>query len=302
MITNFDSRQLIHQIAVDRKKNGIVNQMLSDMDEANGLIADFIKKTEGVYTKKRYQQIKSFVRKKSDELGKAVIADSSQEEFIKLELEEQEILWNRHMVGSGVNLTYPTIQQAVTTATFGQYTASSNFENYLNSFADQYFNVWDSNVRGGYLSGITTKEIVRRVLGTKASGAKAAEHGAMHALRVSLERNTRTALQAMACATRKLIYEKNEDIFSGYKWLATLDLRTCKDCSSLDGAIRENMTDFPDLPVHYNCRCIIVPVVKGYEELEGRTRASLFGETDAVTYEEWVESLPEDLKSAIISE
>lgn len=297
MISAFDSQQLIHQLAVDRRINGIVKQCISDMENADGLIADFIRKTEGVYTKQRYHQIKRFIKKRADELGKTVAADTSQEDFIKYELEEQQNLWNKHMAGSNVNLKYPTVSQAVTTATFGQYTASSNFENYLNSLADQYFNVWDSNVRGGYLAGITTQEIVRKVVGTKAVAAKVADHGAMHALRVSVQRNTRTALQAMACETRKLIYQENEDIFSGYKWLSTLDLRTCHDCSKLDGMVQEKMSDFPELPLHYNCRCIIVPVVKDYDDLDDNQRASQFGMTDAVTYEEWIESLEPDVKA-----
>ena len=172
MISQFDSRQLVHQLVLDRKINGIVRQCLSDMEAADSLISEFIQKSEGVYTKKRYGQIRSYIKERADELGKTVKADTTQEDFIKYELEEQETLWNRQLAGSGFNMKYPTVQQAVTTATFGQYTASSNFENYLNGLADQYFNVWDSNVRGGYLSGITTKEIVRKVLGTKAVAAK----------------------------------------------------------------------------------------------------------------------------------
>lgn len=297
MISQFDSRQLVHQLALERKMNGIIRQCIADMDNADGLIAEFIQKSEGVYTKKRYGQIRSFIKERAGELGKAVKADTSQEEFIKYELEEQQNLWNRQLAGSGLNLNYPTLQQAVTTATFGQYTASSNFANYLDSLADQYFNVWDSNVRGGYLSGITTKEIVRKVLGKGASSAKVREHGAMHALRVSVERNTRTALQAMACETRKLIYEKNEELFDGYKWLSTLDLRTCKDCGSLDGQVKEHLEDFPQLPLHYNCRCIIIPVLKDYGELDDDTRASMFGETGAATYEEWIETLDPETRA-----
>lgn len=64
-------------------------------------------------------------------------------------------------------------------------------------------------------------------------------------------------------------FEDIRDQIGGYQWSAILDERTCRICKSLDGIYFE--PDNPALaelkpPIHPNCRCILVAVLK--EELE----------------------------------
>lgn len=213
-----------------------------------------MKKTDGVWTKKRYAEINKYLKEVASDLKTKVNEDMSVEDFIEYELLAQEKLYKKHLKGNKSNFNFPTVEQAVTTATFGSYTKSSSFENYMDSLESQFYNIWDSNVREGYLLGTPTQKIVRDVVGYQAKNAQLAQAGAMHQFKNSVMANTRTALQAMANDTRKLVMQKNEELFDGYEWVATLDRRSCLVCGSLNGKIEKKITDFGEQPpVHFNC-------------------------------------------------
>lgn len=139
---------------------------------ANRKVSLMIKESKGIGTKIRYNQIRKYVKETAKNLKNKITEDTQYEDFIEYELESQKKLFKKYLKGSNVNFKFPTVEQAITTATFGQYTATSNFENYLNSLESQFFNIWDSNVREGYLTGISTQDVVRKVVGTQAKNAK----------------------------------------------------------------------------------------------------------------------------------
>ena len=81
------------------------------------------------------------------------------------------------------------------------------------------------------------------------------------------------------------VFNVNRKHFTGFMWVASLDKKTCLECIPLDGKIwTEGPNDgdgpvvFPDgdamviegkpppQPLHPNCRCVMVPVMKGMEE------------------------------------
>jgi SPP1 gp7 family putative phage head morphogenesis protein len=86
-----------------------------------------------------------------------------------------------------------------------------------------------------------------------------------------------------------------------YKYLATLDCRTCAVCGALDGKVfkvsdAKTGVNFP--PIHSNDRCTITPVVPGMAESGGR--AACDPETGknymvpaGMTYEGWRRSIAE---------
>ncbi len=44
-------------------------------------------------------------------------------------------------------------------------------------------------------------------------------------------------------------------------WIATLDLKTCFECSSNHGKIYQITEDVvPQPPLHFHCRCVIIPM------------------------------------------
>lgn len=223
-MTEYESKAILHQIQLERVENGIVRKCLLQLENASRQLAKEIKKTSGVYTKKRYQEIRKYIKDVSKELKENINTDMDIDAFIEYELEAQVKLYKKY---AGVNMVAPAKEQVITTATFTPYTATSTFENYLESLELGFFNVWDSQVRSGYINGLTTQTIVKGVMGEVAKNAQVADFGAIHQLRNSIQTNTRTALQSFASETRNLIYRQNAELIDGYKWVATLDRRTC---------------------------------------------------------------------------
>jgi len=115
----------------------------------------------------------------------------------------------------------------------------------------------------------------------------------------------RTSIQRNAVEVTNATVAKNEDLFIGSKFIATLDLDTCPTCGDLDGNLYTfkkhgkaagRYADRPDIPVHPYCRCIYAPVTKTWrelgfdrDELSPGTRASMDGQVpETLDYDEWV--------------
>ncbi len=77
----------------------------------------------------------------------------------------------------------------------------------------------------------------------------------------------RTYVQAANIGAQMAVYKRNEDVIKGYKWLATLDNRTCLNCAVGDGHVYGLHDKRPDLPLHPGCRCLYLPVTKSFREL-----------------------------------
>ena len=84
------------------------------------------------------------------------------------------------------------------------------------------------------------------------------------------------------------VYRENADLLSSVKWCATLDMDTCEDCAALDGQEWPLDEDHPEPPYHPNCRCVLTPQVKGYEE------------ADSPRYEDWLASQSEERQNDIL--
>lgn len=123
------------------------------------------------------------------------------------------------------------------------------------------------------------------------------------------EATIRTSVQAISNDARRQVYKENADILQGVQWVSTLDTRTTIECASLDGL----MWDMDDNPIdhdmvliqpprHWNCRSVLVPVTKSFEELgfkeyedfdEGE-RSSIDGQVPASkTFDKWLSEKPQ---------
>ena len=124
----------------------------------------------------------------------------------------------------------------------------------------------------------------------------------MQGLRNSLERNTRTMVASMAETARDATYKANSKLFSGYRYVGTLDDRTCLVCGELDGQVFETLDEAPELPAHDNCRCLYIPELKGMEGFDDDDeRASMDGLVSAnMTYEDWLKTQPDDVVRDIL--
>jgi hypothetical protein len=100
------------------------------------------------------------------------------------------------------------------------------------------------------------------------------------------------------------IYELNKEFFDGYQWIAALDSTTCLACAGLDGKIFDGLpggstpaytvkdyTEAPEIPLHKNCRCIIVPVLEGMRDDPSQIK---------INYKGWFDSQDNETKLDIL--
>ena len=159
-------------------------------------------------------------------------------------------------------------------------------------------------VRNGLLTGETTPDIAKRLIGNLQFGEKAKTVGQLAAAggqATQVADNQiltliRTSINQVANTASQQVYEANQDITQKYRYVATLDTRTSAICRALDGREFEYGKG-PMPPSHWNCRSTTVPVIN-YKEL-GFTpppparRASMDGQVPAdESYGEWLAKQP----------
>lgn len=154
-------------------------------------------------------------------------------------------------------------------------------------------------VRSGLLSGDTTPEIVRELVGNLkkdqkgslsqllaqgGAATKSANNQVMTIVRTTVNQVTNTASQA--------VYKANPDVTEEYRYVATLDSRTSPVCRDLDSQVfKYNQGPVP--PQHFGCRSTTVAVVNykkwGFTPPPAGKRASIGGAVPAnTTYGKWL--------------
>lgn len=116
--------------------------------------------------------------------------------------------------------------------------------------------------------------------------------GLMDGVRNSIKTNVTDIINHANNVVLTDIYKLNEELYDGYQWIAALDSTTCLACAELDNQIRDRIEDFPtEPPLHHNCRCIIVPVLKGMRDDPSQTKFN---------YEDWFNEQDEATKIDIL--
>lgn len=271
-------------------------------------MAKFIKATDGVRTKKRYLEIARKLREVSKALKDNVGESMDIDGLIDYELEKQSSLLNsikdeiKKIKGvSEISFLYPAREQIKTAALFKPVAETMTYGSYLDGIEAGLYNTWDSAIRTGYLTGQTTQQIVRNVVGSAGKVGQLANPGTMLAFRNSVYSNTRTALQSFANETRNRVYESNEKWFGDgeykYEYLATLDSRTCMVCGHDDGRLFKSLKEIPQLPRHRGCRCLVLP----WFGVDGGTRASKGGYADAeLKFDDWLAEQNESVQLEVL--
>lgn len=101
----------------------------------------------------------------------------------------------------------------------------------------------------------------------------------------------RTSVNAVGAEARSRVYGQNADLLEGERWSSTLDGRTSIVCAGRDGQIRPVGGWGGQPPAHYNCRSVLVPVVKKQYTIPGMrgTRSSIDGPvSNKTTYNSWL--------------
>ena len=115
-------------------------------------------------------------------------------------------------------------------------------------------------VRNGLLTGETTPDIAKRLIGqlqfgetAKTARQLAAAGGELTAVADNqIMALVRTSINQVANAASQQVYEANQDITKKYRYIATLDTRTSARCRALDGREFEYGKG-PMPPQHFNC-------------------------------------------------
>ena len=141
-------------------------------------------------------------------------------------------------------------------------------------------------VRQGLVAAETNQQIIKRVQGVMAVSKRNAA-----AL-------VQTSVANIAHDARNKTFEANRDITKGEKFVATLDQKTSLICASYSGSEWDNNHEpinGTTLPyrrpiLHWNCRSVLVPLLKTFRELGMDidempigTRASVDGQVSAST-------------------
>ena len=150
---------------------------------------------------------------------------------------------------------------------------------------------FQSAVRQGLVGAETTPQIVRRV------------RDVMDLSRRNAETLVHTSVQSVANTSRMKVFEDNSDVISEFEYSSSLDRKTCPTCGILDGRRWVNGTNkpvnhsmaFKQPPIHFRCRCSCIPVLKTWaelginmDELPDGTRASMEGQVNDKTFEDWL--------------
>jgi hypothetical protein len=291
---------LLHATRLVRYSTGEAGRLIEILDAANTQIKALISRAKSIDTKKQYARVSAEIKQITNQLNEQLYGQ------IRLEFEElaagETAFVEKSLLDIGVTaelgLANISPQRIWAAASFGSYAESvhERFDTYVKGLSDNVYKVWDTQVRAGYVAGLTARQINRNVLGS----VKDMEPGQMQALRNSLERHTRTMISFMAETARDEVYRANESLFDGYKYLATLDARTCLVCGADDGKVFKNLDEAPKLPRHLNDRCLYVPYIKGFEDIPSERAAMNGPVSDKTTYAGWLKEQPDSIQREIL--
>jgi len=186
---------------------------------------------------------------------------------------------------------------------------SKAFRGIATSQAERFSQV----VRNGLLTGETTPDIAKRLIGNLQFGEKAKTVGQLAAAggqATQVADNQiltliRTSVNQVANTASQQVYEANQDITQKYRYVATLDTRTSAICRALDGREFEYGKG-PMPPQHFNCRSTTVPVINykelGFSPPPPARRASMDGQVPAdTTYGKWLkDKMPGETEADVI--
>ena len=167
-------------------------------------------------------------------------------------------------------------------------------------------------VRNGLLTGETTPDIAKRLIGSLQFGEQAKTVGQLAAAggqATQVADNQiltliRTSINQVANTASQQVYEANQDITQKYRYVATLDTRTSARCRALDGREFEYGKG-PMPPQHFNCRSTTVPVINykelGFNPPPPARRASMDGQVPAnESYGEWLKKQPRTTQADVL--
>ena len=296
---DFIDTYIKHQINIGRFSNYEVRKLLDVLDQANIQAKDILSRTNGIDTKRKFELVSAAIKELSDLLNKKLYGTIEQDFKGLAAVETRFIQKTLNTIGLKVDLDLPAAEKLWAAASYTGYADThETFKKYLDNLSENFYSTWSSNIRAGYVNGLTAQQINRQVLGS----LNDLEPGEMKKIRKSLTMNTRTMIPEMSTMARNETYRQNESLFSGYRYIGVLDDRQCLICGSLDQKVFKTLEDMPHLPQHRQCRCLAIPEIKGMEGFDDDDeRAAAGGPVSAkMSYADWLEKQDAETQKDIL--
>ena len=156
----------------------------------------------------------------------------------------------------------PTAQElwvAVSTRPFGGTTLEESFQKLDTDARNRY----ERAIRQSWIEGWTLQQTMQSLRGTARNNYR---DGIAGQSQREQETFVRTGTNHVATTSRHLTYDQNEDIITGWRFVATLDGKTSLECQGLDGT-RWALNEGPRPPRHPRCRSSDVCELKSWQEL-----------------------------------
>lgn len=304
--------QVAQQVRWIRYQNKEVAEALKILNRVDARLAAALRKADpggAPYTQARLRalraQVTDLINTLHDkELAPVLMENLTQASVMAGDIEEQAF---RRIMPAGVDVTTPNLGVLQVAATLKPFNGAN-----MKEWTDQ-LRLADLNrswraIVDGITSGTTTDDLIRQLVGTPALRYK---DGVREVSRRGLEALVRTSINHATNQGRQVVWDANQDIIRGVRWVSTLDTRTTPICQHRDGRVgpvspTEGWTppegslplDPPMArpPAHLNCRSTTVAVTKSWKELgfdvddlPPATRASMDGQVPAnVTYFDWL--------------
>ena len=287
------ARSLLHE----RIKNGLSKKVAKFYDD---MIADL----QAQILKKK--NVTNNLAQTISDLKQSLKTPYLRKDFLMLAQNEQDHLLDYNEL-AGFNLfssvlPESSIERLVDSAQLEGATVKA-WNNGLN--ADQKKRL-ERELKIGVSLGETTPMLAQRI-------AQALQKSKRDATSIAL-----TGAGAIVSEIRQAFFEANDDVIKCYKYQATLDTRTSELCRAYDGLMWDKDYkpighDFPfrkpRVNTHFNCRSVIIPVTKSWDELgiEGmdsasdRTRSSMNGYVPQdMTFNDWLKTQsPETIEKTL---
>lgn len=175
-------------------------------------------------------------------------------------LAENESKWAKRVTKElsepGSKFADPSAATLEKVVKFGLANGATMSEYFSKVAADDALRI-ESTIRQGVESGWTIDQMARNIAGTAANDYK---DGIFETSRRSAVNMARTLTNAISNNAKETFYRENQDVLEGVEILATLDGRTCPVCASVDRKRYKFDEPHPALPIHHQCRCVLLPV------------------------------------------
>lgn len=270
---------LEHCIATEADGNDVVKLCANALEELIEKLNKLLIKETFITTKTLYR---SLISEAEELLAKYLdILNDYRKSNIE-NVVNKESVWLQEF-GKKIGKNYKVPSTLVNTVLFFPIVSKKDYTGFADNELSKIKNFFDSSLRLAYVTKQDTKE------------AKERFNKKIETLESNFETDDRTINTAASRATAYAILKANNQkvIYS-----SILDTHTCLSCASYSGKVFD-ITKAPELPLHENCRCSLIPIevaensnISNFsdflDELSDEDKKSVLGRTRYQLYEKGV--------------